>query len=176
MNRLWSSEPQWVSTQYLIKCCLCDTDYFKSLWCYLVVVQLLSCVQLFATPWTTAHQASLSFTLSQSLLRLIPIKSVMASNHLILCRPLLLLPSIFPSIRSFPMSRLLALGGQSIGASASVSVLPMNSQGWFPLGLTGLISLQSKGLSRVFSSTIVRGINSSALSLLYGPTLTSVLD
>ena len=80
------------------------------------------------------------------------IESVMPSNHLILCLPLLLLPSIFHSIRSFPMSQLFTSGGQNIGAS--VSVLPMN-QVWFPLGLTGLISLLSKGLSRVFSSTTV---------------------
>ena len=77
----------------------------------------------------------------------------MPSNHLILCCPLLLLPSIFPSIRVFSMSQLFTSGGQYIGASASASVLPMNIQGWFPLGLTGLISLLSKGLSRVFSKT-----------------------
>ena len=156
MNRLWSSEPQWVSTQYLIKCCLCDTDYFKSLWCYLVVVQLLSCVQLFATPWTAALQASLSSAVSRSLLKLIAIESVMPSNHLILCRPLLFLPSIFPSIRSFPMCQLFTSAGQSVGASASTSVLPMNTQDWSPLGWTGWISLQSKGLSRVFSNTTVQ--------------------
>ena len=80
-------------------------------------------------------------------------ESVMPSNHLILCCPLLLLPSIFPASGSFPVSRLFTSGGQSIGASALASVLPVNIQDWFPLGLTGLISLQSKGLSRVFSST-----------------------
>ena len=78
-----------------------------------------------------------------------------ASNHLVLCRPLLLLPSIFLSIRVFSISRLFASGGQSIGASVLASVFPMNIQGWFPLGSTGLISLLSKGLSRVFSSTTV---------------------
>ena len=77
----------------------------------------------------------------------------MPSNHLILCRPFLLLPSVFPSIRSFPMSWLFASGGQSIGASASV--LPMNIQGWFLLGWTGLTSLLSVGLSRVFSNTTI---------------------
>ena len=81
---------------------------------------------------------------------------MMPSNHLILCHPLLLLPSIFPSIRSFPMSRFFASGGQSIGVSASASVLPMNIQNWFPLGLTGLISLQSKGLSIISSNTTVQ--------------------
>ena len=123
---------------------------------FVVVVQSLSHVQLFATPWTAACQASLSFTISQRLLKLMSIESVMPSNHFILCCPLLLLPSIFSSITIFPMSWLFLSGGQSIGASASASVLPMNIQGWFPLGLTGLISLQSKGLSGVFSSTIVR--------------------
>ena len=91
-------------------------------------VQSLSHVQLFATPWTAVCQASLSINNSQSLLKLISIESVMPSNHLILCRPLLLLPSIFPSIRSFPRSQFFTSGGQSIGVSASTSVLPMNIQ------------------------------------------------
>ena len=120
------------------------------------VVQLLSCVWLFVTPWTAAHQASMSFTIFQSLLKLTFIESVMPSNHLALCCPLLLLPSIFPSIRIFPNSWLFTSGGQSIRASASASVLPMNIQGWFSLGLTGLISLQSKGLSRIFSNITVQ--------------------
>ena len=92
-----------------------------------VVVQSLSHVQLIATPWTAAHQASLSFTISRSLLRLMTIELVMSSNHLILCHSLLLLPSIFPSIRVFS-SKFFASGGQSIGASASSSVLSMNIQ------------------------------------------------
>ena len=86
--------------------------------CIFVVAQSLSRVRLFATPWTAAHQASLSITNSQSLLKLMSLESVMPSSHLILFRPLLLLPSIFPSIRVFPMSQLLASGGQSIGAAA----------------------------------------------------------
>ena len=110
-------------------------------------LQLLSRVWLFATPWTAAHQASLSITDSQSLPKLMFIKSVMPSNHLILHRPLLLLPSIFPSIRVFQMSQLFASGGQSIEVSASASVLPMNIQEWFSLGWIGWIPLQSKGLS-----------------------------
>ena len=100
-------------------------------------------------------QASLSFTISQSLLKCMSIKSVMISNYIILCHPLLL-PSIFPSIWVFSNESAFASGGQNIGASASVSVLPMNIQGSFPLGLTGLISLQSKGLSRVFSNTTIQ--------------------
>ena len=120
---------------------------------YIVAVQSLSCVQLFETPWTIAHQASLSFTISQSLHKLMSIESVMPSNHLIFCQPLLLLPSIFPCIRVFLNELALCIRWhQSIGASAPSSVLPMNIQGWFPLGLTSLISLESKGLSGVFSS------------------------
>ena len=79
----------------------------------------------------------------------------MPSNHLILCRSFSSCPQFPPASGSFPVSQLFTSGGQSIGASASASVLPMNIQGWFPLGLAGLISLQSKGLSRIFSSTIV---------------------
>ena len=92
--------------------------------------------------------ASLSITNSWSLPKPMCIESVIPSNHLILCRPLLLLPSIFLSIRSFQMSQLFTSGGQSIGVSASTSVLPMNTQKWSPLGWTGWISLQSKGLSK----------------------------
>jgi len=117
-------------------------------------VQLLSLVQLFATSWTAARQAYLSITNSQSLLKFMTIESVMPSNYLILCHPLLL-PSIFLSIRVFS-NEFFASGSQSIGPSASASVLPMNIQDWFPLGLTGLISLLSKGLSRVFSNTTVQ--------------------
>ena len=93
-------------------------------------VQLLSCVRLFATPWTAAHQASLSITNSWSLFKLMFIKSLMPSNHLILCRPLLFLPPIFPSIRVFLKESVLRIRWQSIGtsASASASVLPMNIQ------------------------------------------------
>ena len=103
-------------------------------------------------PWTAACQAFLSFTISQSLLRFMSTESVIPSNHLILCHPLLLLPSIFPSIRVFSNESALHIRGPK----ASVSVIPMNTQSWFPLGLTSLISLLSKGLSRVFSSTTIQ--------------------
>ena len=119
-------------------------------------VQSLSCVRLFVTPWIAARQASLSITNSQSLLKLVSIESVMPPNHLILCHPLLLLPSVFPRIRAFPMSQFFASGGQSTGVSAWALVFPMNTQDWSPLGWTGYISLQSKGLSRVFSNTTVQ--------------------
>ena len=130
-------------------------------------VQSLSCVRLFATPWITAHQASLSSTNSWSLLKLMSIESAMPSSHLILCCPLLLLPQSLPASRSFPMSQLFASGGQSTGVSASASVLPMYTQDWSPLGWTGWISLQSKGVSRVFSTPQFKSISFSALSFLH---------
>ena len=105
-----------------------------------------------------------------------PIESVKPSSHLILCCPLLLLPPIPPSIRVFSMSQFFARGGQSIGVSVSASVLPMNTQDRSPLGWAGWISLQSKGLSRVFSNTTVQKHQSSALSFLHRPTLTSIHD
>ena len=98
------------------------------------------------TPWTGACQASLSFAISWSLLKLRSIESVMLSNHLILSCPLLLWPLIFPRSESYPMSRLITSGHQNIRALSVASVLPMTIQGWFPLGLTGLISLLSEGL------------------------------
>ena len=138
-------------------------------------VQSLSHVWHFAAPWTTAHLASLSITSSQSLLKLMSIESVMPSNHLILCCPLLLAP--FPLSRSFQMSQFFASGSQSVGVSASASVLPMNIQDSFPLGWIGLISLQSKRLSQESSPKLqFKSINSSMLSLLYGPPLTSIHD
>ena len=106
------------------------------------------------TPWTAACQASLS-TNSWSLLKLLSIELVMPSNHLILCCPFSCLQSFLAS-GLFPMTCLFASGGQSIRVSASASVLPMNIQDWFPLRWTSWISLQSKGLSRVFSNTTVQ--------------------
>ena len=111
------------------------------------VVQSLSHVWLFVTPWTAAHQASLFFIISWNLPKFMSIASVVPSNHLIFWYPLLLLPSIIPSIRNFPMSQLFASDNQNTGVSDSASVLPMKIQVWFPLGLTGLISLQSGRLS-----------------------------
>ena len=103
-------------------------------------VQSLSYVWLFATPWTAACQVSLSITNSQSSLKPMSIEAMMSSSHLILCCPLLLLPQSLPASGSFPMSQLFAWGGQSIGVSASASVLPMNTQDWLPLKWTGWIS------------------------------------
>ena len=119
-------------------------------------VQSLSRGRLFVTLWIAAHQASLSITNSQSSLKLTSIESVMPSNHLILCHPLLLLPSIFPSIRVFSNESALHIRWPKYWSFISTSVLPMNTQDWSPLGWTGWISLQSKGLSRVFSNTTVQ--------------------
>ena len=91
-------------------------------------IQLLSRVQLFATPWIAAHEASLSFTISWSLLKLMSIESVMPSNHLILCHPLLPHPQSFPVTGSSPVNQLFTSGGQSTGASALATVLPMSIQ------------------------------------------------
>ena len=134
----------------------------------LSVVHSLSHVRLFATAWIAACQASLSFTTSQRLLKLLSFESMMPSNHLILCHALLLLSSIFPGIRVFS-NELAVSGGQSVNASMSASVLPVNIQGWFPLGSTDVVSLLSMGLSRVFSNTTVEKHQSSVLNL-YGPT------
>ena len=131
---LWAKDPSaWLGLPLLL-----SADLF-------VVVQSLSCVQFLTTPWTAALLASLSFIISQSLLRLMSIESLISSNHLILFIPSFSCPQSLPASGSFPMSRLFPSGGQSIGASASASVLPMNIQGWFPLRLTSLISLLSRG-------------------------------
>ena len=117
---------------------------------------LSSCQVVFNSlrpPWTVTCQDSLFLIISQSLSKFMSIESVMPSNHLFLCRPLLLF-SVFPSIRVFCLYQFVSVG-QSIGASASTLVLPVSIQGWFPLGLTGLILLP-KGLSRVFSSTTAK--------------------
>ena len=133
----------------------------------------VSHVRPLVTLWTAARQASLSFAISQSFLKLMFIESVMPSNHLILCHPHLFLPSIIASTESFLMSQLFSSGGQNIGTSALASVLPMNIQCWFPSGLTDLISYprdsQQSSPTPQFEST-----NSVVLSLLYCPTLTSI--
>ena len=130
--------------------------------CRNVAVQSLRHVWLFATPCTAARQASLSLTISWSLLTLMPIESVMPSNHLILCHPLLL-PSIFPSIRVFSNELALWIRWPKYW-SFSFSISPSNEySGWFPLGLTSLTSLLSKGLSKIFSSTQVHQTPESVL-------------
>ena len=138
--------------------------------------QLLSHVRLFATPWTAACQASLSITISQSLLKLMTIPLVMPSNHLILSCPLLLPPSIFPSIRVFSRSQFFPSGGQSIGVSALASVLPMNIQDLFPLGWTVGSPCSPRDSQESSPTPQFKSINSLALSFLCSPTLTSIHD
>ena len=129
----------------------------------MLVVQSLSYVRLFATPWTAARQAFLSFIISQSLLKLKSVESVMPS---------------FKASGSFLTSQLFASGGQSVGASALAffSILPVNIQDWFPLGLTGLLSFQSKGSQESSPTLQFNSINSSAFSPPCGPILTTIHD
>ena len=141
-------------------------------------VQSLNRVQLSATPWTAARQASLSITNSQSLLKLMSLELVMPSNCLIFCHPLLL-PSVIPSVKiisqlenpqHFPMSQFFASGGQSFGVSDSAAVLPVNIQDWFSLGLAGWIFLQSEGLSSLLQH------HGSKASILYQNTFSDIFS
>ena len=150
----------FTTTQYTgadLPCCLHQTECRNFLFC-LLYTSCCSVAKSCLTLYDPMHRSMPGFSVNHYLL-LMSTESVMPSRHLILCCP------------ASPLAPL-SSGGWSIGASPSV--LPMNIQDCFPLGLTGLISLQSKGLSRVFSNTTVESINSSALSLLYGPTLTSI--
>ena len=128
------------------------------------------------TPWNVALQAPLPSTISQSLFEFMSIESVILSNHLILCHSLLFHLQSFPASGSFPMNQLFASGGQSIGASASASVLPVNTQGWFPLGWTDLLSLLPKDSQESSPAPQSETISSSVLRLVYGPALTPVHD
>ena len=149
-------------------------------------VQSLSRVWLFATPWTTVRQASLSITNSQSLPKSMSIESVMPSNHLILCHPLLLLPSIFPRRNPSPIFLLftysffsesvLCIRWPNFGASASASVLPMNIQDWFPLGWLVWSPCSPRDSQESSPTPQFKSISSSALNLLYDPTLPFVHD
>ena len=132
---------KFINNWYISCCCCCSVTQ--------------SCLTL-CDPMDWNMTAFLPFTISQSFLRIMSTESVMPSNHLILCCPFPLLPSIFPASGSFQMTQPFTSGGQSIGVSALTSVLPMNTQDYSPLGWTGWISLQSKGLSRVFSNTTVQ--------------------
>ena len=139
-------------------------------------VQLLSCVRLFVTPWTAACQASLSITSSQSLLKLMSIESVMPSNHLILCHPLLLLPSIFPSIRVFSNESILCIRWPKYW-SCSFSISPSNEySGLISFRMDWLDLLVVHGTQESSPTPQFKSINSSALSFLYSPTLISIPD
>ena len=156
----------WLNKYFLFISILCvyNSDHMMLDSVQFSSVQLLSCVRLFVTPWIAAHQASLSITNSWSSLKLTSIESVMPSSHLILCRPLLLLPPIPPSIRVFSNESTLCMRWPKYW-SFSFSIIPSKEpQDRFPSEWPVWISLQSKGLSRVFSNTTVKSVNSSALS------------
>ena len=139
-------------------------------------VQLLSRVRLFAAPWTAARQASLSFTVSQSLHKLMSVESVMPSNHLILYRPLLLLPSIFPSIRVFSNESVLHIRWPKYW-SFIFSISPCNEySGLISFRIDWLDLLAVEGTQESFPTPQFKSINSSTFSLLYSPTLTSIHD
>ena len=156
---------------------------FKKNWFQLLIssVQSFSQVWLFGTPWTAARQASYpspSPGVCSNSCPLSPWCHPIISSSVI---PFSSCLKSFPASESFPISQFFTSGGQSTGASASPSVLPMNFQDWLPLGWTGLISLLSMGFSRVFSNTTVQkhqffSTQPSALSFLYDPTLTSIHD
>ena len=153
-NEIMSFVATWVNLEIIILNEVHIPPHIR-FWGQFSSVQSLSRV---ATPWITACQASLSITNSRSSLRFTYIESVMPSSHLILGHPPLLLPPIPPSIRVFSNESTLRMRWQSTGVSALASFLPKKSQGWSPSEWTGWISLQSKGLSRVFSNTTVQKI------------------
>ena len=168
MNSLVMTEIAWVMRTW-VKLDLFSNHYWRTF----SSVQSLCCVQFFVTPWTAAHQASLSITNSQNLLNIVSIESVMLSNHLIICHPLLLPPSIFPSIRVFSNESALRIRWSKYW-SFSFSISPS-------IEYSGLISFRMDWLDRfTFQGTQVssstpqfKSINSSVLSFLYSPTLTS---
>ena len=139
-------------------------------------VQSLNYVWRFVTPWTAAHQASLCITNSQSLLKLMSIESWCHPTIPFSAVPFSSCLQSFPASRSFPLSQFFASGGQSIGVLATASVLPMNIQDSFPLGLTDLISLQSKDSQESSPTPQFKSISSLVLSFLYSPNLTSIHD
>ena len=140
------------------------------------LVQWLSWIWLFANQWTAAPQSSLSITNSWGLFKLMSIESVMPSSYRILCRPLIHPPSIFPSIRVFSNESVLRMRWPKYW-SFSFNISPSNEfQDWFPLGWTGWISLECKGLSVVFWNTTAQKHPFFVISFLYTPTLTSIYD
>ena len=145
--------------------------------CVVVVVQSLSCVRLFSTPWTAAFQVSLSFTIFRSLLRLMSVESMMPSSHLILCCPLILLSSVFPSIRIFSSESALHFRWPKYW-SFSFSISPSSEySGLISFRIDGFDLLESPRVSEESSpASQFKNINSFKFSLLYGPTLTSIYD
>ena len=140
-----------------------------------VVVQLVSHAQFFVTPWTAALQASLTSLSPRVCSNSCPLSQWYHPTISSSVTPFFSCPKSFPSLGSFPLSWLFISGDQSTGASALASFLPMNVQGWFPLGLMDWISLLSRGLSRVFSNTTLRKHQFFSAQPFYGPILTSIL-
>ena len=174
LQRHWGNSKFKKLNRYLQLVACCSSGLLIPFLSLALVVQSLNQVSLFATPWTAACQASLSITNSQSLLKVMSTEPVISSNHLILCYPPPFLPSIFPSIRVFLNESVLCISWPKYW-SFSFSISPSNEySGLISLGLTGWISLQSKGLSRVFSNTTVQKHQFLVLSFLYGPILTSI--
>ena len=155
-RRCVAPQPRWTHWSCVVLGRMGSMHYFNIMYWSLL---LFSCSVVSDSLWLHGLQHARlpcpSLSISQSLLKLMSIASMMPSNHLILCRPFFSCPQSFPASGSFPVRWLFASGAQSNGISASASVLPINIQGWFPLRLTGLFSLLSKGLSRVFSTTTV---------------------
>ena len=168
MNQLFASGGQWIFNFTI-------SPSKESVSVHSVSVHSLSRVRLFATPWTAAHQASLSRTNARSLPKLMSIELVMPSNHLILCHPLLLPPAIFPNITVLSNKSVLNILHEVLGLQWILK-LSMNIQDWSLLGWTGWISLQSKGLSRVFSNTTVQKHQFLTAQLSLCPTFTSIHD
>ena len=154
INKSWTWLSDWITTTnwYVISTSITKHRYYQ----FVVAVKSLSCVQHFVTPWTVACQASLSFTISWICSSSCPLSWWYHPTISSSVVPFSSCLQSFSATGSFPMSQFLTSGGQSIGVSTSPSLLPINIQDWFPLGLTDLISLQSKGLLRVFSNTTVQ--------------------
>ena len=168
--------PKFSSRSFMVSCLTLRSILTLFLYMVSQSVQSLSRVWLFATPWVAAHQAFLSISNSWSLLKLMSIELVILSNHLILCHPLLLLPSIFSSIRIFSKESDFHISWPKYWSFSFSISLPMNIQDWFPLGWTVGSPCSPRDSQESSPTPQFKSINSSALSFLYSPTLTSIHD